>query len=240
MTPLIERNTTIPTRKSEVFSTAQDNQTTVEIHVLQGERKMALDNKTIGKFQLTGIPPAPRGMPQVEVTFDIDANGILNVSAKDRATAKEQKIRIEASSGLSDAEIDRMVRDAEVHAREDEERKDKIEARNQLDSLVYQVEKDIGEWGDKVSEGTRGRLDDALSKARDALKGEDLANLNSARDELMQAFSAAGQEMYQSQAAEAGSAEDASAEEGGDEAGNGVTDDEDVMEADYEIVDEEK
>ena len=240
MTPLIERNTTIPTRKSEVFSTAQDNQTTVEIHVLQGERKMALDNKTIGKFQLTGIPPAPRGMPQVEVTFDIDANGILNVSAKDRATAKEQKIRIEASSGLSDAEIDRMVRDAEVHAREDEERKDKIEARNQLDSLVYQVEKDIGEWGDKVSEGTRGRLDDALSKARDALKGEDLANLNSARDELMQAFSAAGQEMYQSQAAEAGSAEDASAEESGDETGNGVTDDEDVMEADYEIVDEEK
>ena len=245
MTPLIERNTTIPTRKSEVFSTAQDNQTTVEIHVLQGERKMALDNKTIGKFQLTGIPPAPRGMPQVEVTFDIDANGILNVSAKDRATAKEQKIRIEASSGLSDAEIDRMVRDAEVHAREDEERKDKIEARNQLDSLVYQVEKDIGEWGDKVSEGTRGRLDDALSKARDALKGEDLANLNSARDELMQAFSAAGQEMYQAQAAEAGSAEDASAEdasaeESGDETGNGVTDDEDVMEADYEIVDEEK
>ena len=240
MTPLIERNTTIPTRKSEVFSTAQDNQTTVEIHVLQGERKMALDNKTIGKFQLTGIPPAPRGMPQVEVTFDIDANGILNVSAKDRATAKEQKIRIEASSGLSDAEIDRMVRDAELHAREDEERKDKIEARNQLDSLVYQVEKDIGEWGDKVSEGTRGRLDDALSKARDALKGEDLANLNSARDELMQAFSAAGQEMYQSQAAEAGSAEDASAEESGDETGNGVTDDEDVMEADYEIVDEEK
>ncbi len=240
MTPLIERNTTIPTRKSEVFSTAQDNQTTVEIHVLQGERKMALDNKTIGKFQLTGIPPAPRGMPQVEVTFDIDANGILNVSAKDRTTAKEQKIRIEASSGLSDAEIDRMVRDAEVHAREDEERKDKIEARNQLDSLVYQVEKDIGEWGDKVSEGTRGRLDDALSKARDALKGEDLANLNSARDELMQAFSAAGQEMYQSQAAEAGAAEDASAEESGDETGNGVTDDEDVMEADYEIVDEEK
>ena len=240
MTPLIDRNTTIPTRKSEVFSTAQDNQTTVEIHVLQGERKMALDNKTIGKFQLTGIPPAPRGMPQVEVTFDIDANGILNVSAKDRATAKEQKIRIEASSGLSDAEIDRMVRDAEVHAREDEERKDKIEARNQLDSLVYQVEKDIGEWGDKVSEGTRGRLDDALSKARDALKGDDLATLNSARDELMQAFSAAGQEMYQAQAAEAGSTEDASAEESGDEAGNGVTDDEDVMEADYEIVDEEK
>ena len=240
MTPLIERNTTIPTRKSEVFSTAQDNQTTVEIHVLQGERKMALDNKTIGKFQLTGIPPAPRGMPQVEVTFDIDANGILNVSAKDRATGKEQKIRIEASSGLSDAEIDRMVRDAEKHAREDEEQKEKIEARNHLDSLVYQVEKDTGEWGDKVSEGTRGRLDEALSKAKDALKGDDLATLNSSRDELMQAFSAAGQEMYQAQAAEAGAAEDAPEEEAGDATGNGAAEDDDVMEADYEIVDEEK
>ncbi len=240
MTPLIERNTTIPTRKSEVFSTAQDNQTTVEIHVLQGERKMALDNKTIGKFQLTGIPPAPRGMPQVEVTFDIDANGILNVSAKDRATGKEQKIRIEASSGLSDAEIDRMVRDAEKHAREDEEQKEKIEARNHLDSLVYQVEKDTGEWGDKVSEGTRGRLDEALSKAKDALKGDDLATLNSSRDELMQAFSAAGQEMYQAQAAEAGAAEDAPEEEAGDATGNGAAEEDDVMEADYEIVDEEK
>ena len=244
MTPLIERNTTIPTRKSEVFSTAQDNQTTVEIHVLQGERKMALDNKTIGKFQLTGIPPAPRGMPQVEVTFDIDANGILNVSAKDRATGKEQKIRIEASSGLSDAEIDRMVRDAEKHAREDEEQKEKIEARNHLDSLVYQVEKDTGEWGDKVGEGTRERLDEALSKAKDALKGDDLATLNSARDELMQAFSAAGQEMYQAQAAEAGAAEDAAGGDAGDgtgdATGNGTAEDDDVMEADYEIVDEER
>ena len=240
MTPLIERNTTIPTRKSEVFSTAQDNQTTVEIHVLQGERKMALDNKTIGKFQLTGIPPAPRGMPQVEVTFDIDANGILNVSAKDRATGKEQKIRIEASSGLSDAEIDRMVRDAEKHAREDEEQKEKVEARNHLDSLVYQVEKDTGEWGDKVGEGTRERLEEALAKARDALKGDDLATLNSARDELMQAFSAAGQEMYQAQAAEAGPDEDEEAGEGGNGAEEEAPDEDDVIEADYEIVDDEK
>ena len=243
MTPLIERNTTIPTRKSEVFSTAQDNQTTVEIHVLQGERKMALDNKTIGKFQLTGIPPAPRGMPQVEVTFDIDANGILNVSAKDRATGKEQKIRIEASSGLSDAEIDRMVRDAEKHAREDEEQKDKVEARNHLDSLVYQVEKDTGEWGDKVGEDTRGRLDEALAKAKDALKGDELATLNSARDELMQAFSAAGQEMYQAQAAEAADAGpdgDESAGEGEDGGEDAPSDEDDVIEADYEIVDEEK
>ena len=236
MTRLIERNTTIPTKRAEVFSTAEDNQTTVEIHVLQGEREMAINNKTIGKFQLTGLPPAPRGMPQVEVTFDIDANGILHVSAKDRATAKEQKIRIEASSGLSDAEIDKMVRDAESHATEDQERRQKVESRNQLDSLVYQVEKDSAEWGAKVSETSQARLKDATEAARQALKGDDLAAINAARDELMQAFSAAGQEMYQSQAA---ASEDAGA--GADEPATGpASDDEDVVEADYEIVDEEK
>ncbi len=248
MTPLIERNTTIPTKKAEVFSTAEDNQTTVEIHVLQGERKMAVDNKTIGKFQLTGIPPGPRGMPQVEVTFDIDANGILHVSAKDRATGKEQKIRIEASSGLSDAEIERMVTDAEAHAGEDEERREKVESRNQLDSLIYQVEKDTGEWGEMVTEGTKERLDGAVEQAKEALKGDDLGTLNSARDELMQAFSAAGQEMYQSQAAEAetaseagdGEAEGEGTEAGGDEdGGSEAAADDDVVEADYEIVDEE-
>ena len=162
-TVLIQRNTTIPTKKSEVFSTAEDNQTTVEIHVLQGERQMAVDNRTIGKFQLTGIPPAPRGMPQVEVTFDIDANGILHVSAKDKATGKEQKIRIEASSGLSDAEIDKMVKGAEAHAAEDKKRREQIEARNQLDGLVYKVEKDSKEWVDRLAAdakspaGHRGR-----------------------------------------------------------------------------------
>ncbi len=241
MTTLIPRNTTIPTKKSEVFSTAEDNQTTVEIHVLQGERKMAVDNKTIGKFQLTGIPPAPRGMPQVEVTFDIDANGILNVSARDKATGKEQKIRIEASSGLSDAEIDKMVRDAEAHAKEDEDKKSKVEARNQLDSLVYQVEKDAGEWGDKVSAPTKERLDTALAAAKEALKGDDAAQLNSARDELMQAFSAAGQEMYQAQAAEAQAAEEPVAE-AGEEAAEEATPagEEEVVEADYEIVEDEK
>ena len=236
-TTLIERNTTIPTKKAEVFSTADDNQTTVEIHVLQGERKMAIDNKTIGKFQLTGIPPAPRGVPQVEVTFDIDANGILNVSAKDRATGKEQEIRIEASSGLSDTEIDRMVEDAEAHASEDEENREKVEARNQLDSLVYQAEKDTGEWGDKVEEGTRNRLESALEQAKEALKGDDPEILNNARDELMQAFSTAGQEMYQAQAAEAGAEEVDSEDKATEESQE--NNNEDVIEADYEIVDEE-
>ncbi|HET9985533.1 MAG TPA: molecular chaperone DnaK [Longimicrobiales bacterium] len=242
MTALIPRNTTIPTKKAEVFSTAEDNQTTVEIHVLQGERPMAMHNKTIGKFQLTGIPPAPRGMPQVEVTFDIDANGILHVTAKDRATSKEQKIRIEASSGLSDNEIDRMVKDAESHADEDRQRKEKIEARNQLDTLVYQVEKDTKEWGDKVSPELRQRIDDSLERARKALKQDELSELNSARDQLMQAFSAAGQAMYQAQQqapSEAGAPEGAGA---GATAGAGAPGgaQEDVVEADYEIVDEGK
>ncbi|HKK94160.1 MAG TPA: molecular chaperone DnaK [Longimicrobiales bacterium] len=243
MTPLIERNTTIPTKKSEVFSTAEDNQTTVEIHVLQGERKMAVDNKTIGKFQLTGIPPAQRGLPQIEVTFDIDANGILHVSAQDKATGKEQKIRIEASSGLSEDEIDKMVKDAEANAQEDEQRRQKVEARNQLDSLVYQVEKDSAEWGDKVSAETQQRLGAAMDAAKEALKSDDADRLNAARDELMQAFSAAGQEMYQAQAAE-GEAPDATAEAGGAEpdadAGAEAQDEEDVVEADYEIVEDEK
>ena len=238
MTSLIERNTTIPTKKTEVFSTAEDTQTTVEIHVLQGERKMALDNRTIGKFQLTGIPPAPRGVPQIEVTFDIDANGILHVTAKDRATSKEQKVRIEASSGLSDAEIDKMVHDAEAHAAEDESRREAADARNTLDSLVYQVEKDAGEWGDKVSAGTKERLDAALERGKTALKGDDTAEINEARDELMQSFSAAGQEMYQAQAAEATAEDDDAGESAPEE--DGATEEEDVVEADYEIVDEEK
>ncbi len=245
MTPLIERNTTIPTKKEETFSTAEDTQTTVEIHVLQGERKMAMDNKTIGKFQLTGIPPAPRGIPQIKVAFDIDANGILHVSAQDQATGKEQKIRIEASSGLSDAEIEKMVKDAEAHASEDEERRVKVESRNQLDSLVYQVEKDTEEWGDKLTEDSQNRLKEATEAAKEALKGDDLDTINSARDELMQAFSAAGQEMYQAQAAEAEATGEPAAEDF--EEGAAAPDDEaaaaeeeDVVEADYEIVDEEK
>ncbi|MDH4130345.1 MAG: molecular chaperone DnaK [Gemmatimonadota bacterium] len=233
-TVLIQRNTTIPTKKSETFSTAEDNQTTVEIHVLQGERQMALDNRTIGKFQLTGIPPAPRGMPQVEVTFDIDANGILHVSAKDKATGKEQKIRIEASSGLSDAEIDKMVKSAEAHASEDKQRRDQIEARNQLDGLVYKVEKDSKEWVDRLSAEAKARLDNALEGGKGALKTGDPDLIRRALDELNGAYSAAGASLYQ----QAQGAQEAGPEAGG--AGQAQAPKEDVVEADYEIVDEGK
>ncbi|HJS47716.1 MAG TPA: molecular chaperone DnaK, partial [Gemmatimonadales bacterium] len=235
-TVLIPRNTTIPTRKSEVFSTADDNQTTVEIHVLQGERQMAGDNRTIGKFQLTGIPPAPRGLPQVEVTFDIDANGILHVSAKDKATAKEQKIRIEASSGLSDADIDKMVKQAEAHAAEDKSRRDEIEARNLLDGLVYKVEKDSKEWVDKLAAGVKDRLDQAVAAGREALKTGDQAAIRKALDELNAAYSAAGASLYQAQQAEA----DAAGQPGSGPAGDAGGKKDDVVEADYEIVDENK
>ncbi len=235
MTTLIPRNTTIPTKKMEVFSTAEDAQTTVDIHVLQGERPMAAQNKTIGRFQLAGIPPAPRGIPQIEVTFDVDANGILHVSAKDRATGKEQSIRIEATSGLSDDEVKRMVDEAESHAKEDKEARELIELRNKLDTLVYRVEKDSAEWGEKLDEETKKRLEEAVEGAKKALKeSEDAPGLNRAHDELMQAFSAAGQKLYEAQAATAGAA-------GADATGAKQEEGEpEVVEADYEIVDEEK
>ncbi len=239
-TVLIPRNTTIPTKKSEVFSTAEDNQTTVEIHVLQGERQLAIDNRTIGKFQLTGIPPASRGMPQVEVTFDIDANGILHVSAKDKTTGKEQKIRIEASSGLSDTDIDKMVKAAELHAKEDAERRETIESRNQLDGLVYKVEKDSKEWSDRLSADVKGRLDAAIEAGRQALRAGDPAGIKSALNELNTSYSAAGASLY-----EAANASGASGASGPDTAnaqadGSSGPAKEDVVEADYEIVDEEK
>jgi molecular chaperone DnaK len=236
-TVLIPRNTTIPTKKSEVFSTAEDNQTTVEIHVLQGERQMASDNRTIGKFQLTGIPPAPRGMPQVEVTFDIDANGILHVSAKDKATNKEQKIRIEASSGLSDGEIDRMVKQAEEHASDDQSRREQIEQRNQLDSLVYRVEKDSAEWVEKLPADSKSRLDAALEGGKSALRAGDADGIRTALEELNSAYSAAGAAMYQSQQASQAEAPQGGAQEVQPEGGAPP---QDVVEADYEIVDENK
>jgi molecular chaperone DnaK len=236
-TVLIPRNTTIPTKKSETFSTAEDNQTTVEIHVLQGERQMAADNRTIGKFQLTGIPPAQRGMPQVEVTFDIDANGILHVAAKDKTTGKEQKIRIEASSGLSDSEVDRMVKAAEQHAAEDKNRRDEIEARNQLDSLVYRVEKDSTEWADRLPAEAKTRLDGAMEAGRQALRSGDTDGIRRALDELNSAYSAAGAALYQaagsSQPGGAGPAEAGGQPQAEAPAG-------DVVDADYEIVDEKK
>ncbi len=238
-TVLIPRNTTIPTKKSETFSTADDNQTTVEIHVLQGERELATYNKTIGKFQLTGIPPAPRGLPQVEVTFDIDANGILHVTAKDKATGKEQKIRIEASSGLSDAEIDRMVKDAEKNAASDKEARENIDARNRLDSMTYEVEKNVKEWGDKVNPDIKTRIDASIERARKALRGDDMAEIRSAQEELTKVFSEAGQSFYQQQAAESASAGQptdgaAPPTDGAQPAAD------DVVEADYEIVDDKK
>ncbi|HTD82927.1 MAG TPA: molecular chaperone DnaK, partial [Gemmatimonadaceae bacterium] len=195
-TVLIARNTTIPTKKSETFSTADDNQTTVEIHVLQGEREMARDNRTIGKFQLTGIPPAPRGMPQIEVTFDIDANGILHVSAKDKATGKEQKIRIEASSGLSENDIQRMVKDAESHATEDKKRREEIDTRNRLDSMTYEVEKNVKEWGDRLPAEAKTKLDAGIERARKALRGDDMNEIKAAQEELNRVYSEAGQSFY--------------------------------------------
>ncbi len=231
-TVLIPRNTTIPTRKSDTFSTADDNQTTVEIHVLQGERELAVYNKTVGKFQLTGIPPAPRGMPQVEVTFDIDANGILHVAAKDKASGKEQKIRIEASSGLSDAEVDRMVKDAEKNATEDKRKREEIDTKNRLDTLAYQVEKESKEWSDKVPAELKTRLDSAVERARKAHRGDDMNEIKGALEELNAAFQAAGQAVYAAQAAQpsAEAAPDASAAPKKDE----------VADADYEIVDDAK
>ncbi len=241
MTALIPRNTTIPTKKMEVFSTAEDNQTTVDVHVLQGERPMALGNKTIGRFQLTGIPPTPRGVPQIEVTFDIDANGILHVSAKDRATSKEQKIRIEATSGLSDDEIERMVKEAEQHSAEDEKARELVEVRNKLDTLIYRVEKDSAEWAEKLDDDTKSRLDGAVESAKQVLKEtQDSAELNRVHDELMQAFSAAGQQLYEAQAGAASGAGSGSADDRGAQAEAGTEAEPEVVEADYEIVEEEK
>ncbi|MCA1554827.1 MAG: Hsp70 family protein, partial [Chloroflexi bacterium] len=197
-TPMIPRNTTIPTKKSEKFSTAADNQTSVEIHVLQGERPLARDNRTLGKFHLTGIMPAPRGVPQIEVTFDIDANGILNVNAKDMATGKDQKITITSSSGLSKEEVDKMAKEAEAHASEDKDLREKIEARNQLDSTVYNIDKMLKEHGDKISAGDKEAVESALTDAKKALENQDadVAVMNSARERLTTASHKLAEQMY--------------------------------------------
>jgi molecular chaperone DnaK len=206
MTTLIERNTTIPTKKSQVFSTASDNQTTVEVHVLQGERPMARDNKSIGRFHLDGITPAPRGLPQIDVTFDIDANGILHVSAKDRATGKEQSIRIEASSGLEESEIQRLVKEAESNADDDRRRKETVETRNRADALAYEVEKNLKEHGGKLDASTKSSIEGELSRVREALKGEDAAAITAATESLEKAWHAVAATLYQ-QAGAAGAAE---------------------------------
>jgi molecular chaperone DnaK len=234
-TKLIERNTTIPTKRQEVFSTAADSQTAVDIKVLQGEREMASANKLIGSFQLVGIPPAPRGVPQIEVTFDIDANGILSVSARDKATGKEQSIKIQASSGLNEDEIERMVKDAEVHASEDKEKRESIDARNQADGLAYQVEKQLKENEDKLDAETKAKVQAGIDRVRETLKGEDTAAIKAATEDLQQVMHAAAQQMYQAASNEPGdsgpgAAGDAS--EGDKEKKKGSVD------ADFEVVED--
>ena len=241
MTTLIEKNTTIPTKKSQVFSTAADSQPSVSIHVLQGERKMAIDNRTLGKFDLVGIPPAPRGVPQIEVTFDIDANGIVHVSAKDMATNKEQSIKIEASSGLSKEEVERMVKDAEKFSEEDKKKADLITAKNEADQIIYATEKTLKEAGDKVSADDKTKIEAAKKKLQDAIGGSDLEAIKSAKDELMTASHKLAEEMYKhAQAAQQGAAggtQEAGAENKSESFGQGKNDG--AVDADFEVVDDD-
>jgi len=237
MTKLIERNTTIPTRKSEIFSTAEDNQPSVEIHVLQGEREMAAYNKSLGKFQLTGIPPAPRSIPQIEVTFDIDANGILSVSAKDLGTGKEQKIEIKAGSGLSEEEIKRMVTDAESHAEDDRRQRELAEARNNAEHAAYQAEKQLGELGDSVDASSKEEIEAAIKAVREALPTEDTADIQAKTEAMQAAFHKVSEAMYQ-KAQEEAAAQGAATGDGAGAGHNGAAHEEDVVDA--EVVDEGK
>jgi molecular chaperone DnaK len=233
MTKLIERNTTIPTKKSEIFSTAEDNQPSVEVHVLQGEREMASGNKSLGKFQLTGIPPAPRGMPQIEVTFDIDANGILGVGAKDLGTGKEQKIEIKGGSGLDENEVEQMIKDAESHAAEDRERRELAEARNVAENAAYQAEKQLGELGDKVESQNKEEIEAAIKDVRDSLTSEDAAEIKAKSDALQAAFQKVSEQIY----AQAAEQQAAASGDGADASQNGAGEEEVV---DAEVVDDEK
>jgi molecular chaperone DnaK len=234
-TRLIDRNTTIPAKKSQVFSTAEDNQTAVTIRVFQGEREMASDNKLLGQFDLVGIPPAPRGMPQVEVTFDIDANGIVNVTAKDKATNKEQQIRIQASGGLSEADIDKMVKDAEVHAAEDKKRRELVDAKNQGEAMVHSAEKSLAEYGDKVSESDKSTIESAKAALKTALEGDDVEAIKARTNDLVQASMKLGEAMYKAQAGGAGGP-DGGAPGAGGEGGSHEAKNDDVIDADFKEV----
>ena len=237
-TKLIERNTTIPVKKSETFSTAADSQTSVEIHVLQGERELAGDNRTIGRFHLDGIPPAPRGIPQIEVTFDIDANGILNVSAKDKATSKEQQIRIEASSGLTEEEIQKMVKDATAHTSEDKRKKEEITLRNETDQLIYQTEKNIKDLGEKIAPDSKAKLEAALERAKNAIKGTDANEIRSARDGLNAVMQEIATKIYSQQQTQESAGKESQQKErktAGKEGSSG--EDSGAVDADYEVVD---
>ena len=230
MTKMIERNTTIPTRKTEIYSTAADNQTSVEVHVLQGEREMASGNKTLGKFQLTGIPAARRGVPQIEVTFDIDANGIVNVSAKDLGTGKQQQITISGSTALNDDEVDRMVKDAEAHAEEDRRRKEEVEIRNNADALVNATEQTLAEVGDKAPEDVKKQAEEAIAEAKTALEGSDMDAIKAATEKMQAAGYKLAEVVYSTQGDAAGAA--ATAAE--------TTPADDTIEADYEVVEDDK
>jgi molecular chaperone DnaK len=236
-TRLIDRNTTIPTKKSQVFSTAEDSQTAVTIRVFQGEREMATDNKVLGQFDLVGIPPSPRGMPQIEVTFDIDANGIVNVSAKDKATGKEQQIRIQASGGLSDDDIEKMVQEAEENASDDKQRREVIEAKNSADSLVYATEKSLGEYGDQIDASEKEAIEKDIVTLKEAIETEDLEALTKGTEALSQSSMKLGEAMYKASQEEA-AASGADGAETAEEGASGKPDD--VVDADFEEVDDER
>jgi len=239
-TQLIEANSTIPSKKSQIFSTAADSQPSVEVHILQGERSMAVDNKSLGRFHLDGIPPAPRGTPQIEVTFDIDANGILNVAAADKATGKEQSIRIESSSGLTDDEIEKMKTDAEKHAKEDEGKKESVDTHNTADQLIYQTESQIKEAGDKISDNEKQPIEGALEKLKQANGGSDIDAIKIAIDNLNKAWEPVSQKMYQAAQQEAQASTNGASDANANESGEGSAKEGDVEEADFEVVEDEK